>query len=55
MGDGKTQWKDLRVNVNKTKGMKLFFGKNSSTLKVDPCVVCGEWVGCNSIRCTKCS
>ena len=46
---------DLRVNVNKAKGMQLLYGKKSSALKVDPCVVCGEWVGCNSIRCTKCS
>ena len=45
--------KGLRVNVNKTKGMKLLFGKKSSFSKVDPCGVCGEWVGCNSIQCTK--
>ena len=36
----------LRVNVDKTKGMQLLFGKKSSVSKVDPC---GERVGCNSI------
>ena len=46
--------KGLRVNVDKTKGMQLSFGKKSSVLKVDPCGVCGERVGCNSIQCTKC-
>ena len=25
-----------------------------SVSKVDPCGVCGEWVGYNSIQCTKC-
>ena len=46
--------KGLRVNVNKTKGMQLFYGKKSSVSKVDSCGVCGERVGCNSIQCTKC-
>ena len=46
--------KSLRVNVNKTKGMQLLFGKKSSVSKMDPCGVCGEWVRCNSIQCTKC-
>ena len=46
--------KDLRVNVSKIKSMQLLFGKESSVLKVDPCGVCGEQVGCNSIQCTKC-
>ena len=45
--------KGLRVNVDKTKGMQLLFGKKSVVSKVDPCCVCGEWVGCNSIQCTK--
>ena len=44
----------LRVNVDKTKGMQLSFGKKSSLSKVDPCGVCGERVGCNSIQCMKC-
>ena len=34
--------KGLRVNVDKTKGMPLLFGKKSSVSKVDPCGVCGE-------------
>ena len=61
MGDGKMQWrvekcsrKRLRVNVDKTKAMQLLFGKKSRVSKVDPCGVCGEWIGCNSIQCTKC-
>ena len=33
--------------------MQLLFGKKSSVLKVDPCGVCGERVGCNSIECMK--
>ena len=41
--------KGLRVNVDKTKGMQLLFGKKSSVSKVDPFGVCGERVGCNSI------
>ena len=46
--------KDLRVNVDKTKGMLLLCRNNSIILKVDPCGVCSERVGCNSIQCTKC-
>ena len=46
--------KCLRVNVDKTKGIQLSFGKRSSVSKVDPCSVPGEWVGCNFIQCTKC-
>ena len=46
--------KGLRVTVDKTKDMQLSFGKKSSVLKVDPCGVCCEQVGCNSIQCTKC-
>ena len=41
--------KDLRVNVDKTKVIQLLFGKKSSVSKVDPCGVCGESIGCNSI------
>ena len=40
--------KILRVNVDK-KGMQLLFGKKKNVSKVDPCGVCGEQVGCNSI------
>ena len=46
--------KGLRVNVNKTKGMQLLFGKKSNVSKVDPCGFCGERVGCNYIQCGKC-
>ena len=41
--------KGLRGNVDKTKGMQLLFRTRSSVSKVDPCSVCGERVGCNSI------
>ena len=34
--------KGVRVNVNKTKGIQLLFGKKSNVSKVDPCGVCGE-------------
>ena len=43
----------LRVNVDKTKGMQLLFGKKSSVSKVGPCGVCGQRVGSNSMQCTK--
>ena len=46
--------KGLRVNVDKTKGMELLFGKKSSVLKVYPCGIYGERVVFNSIKCTKC-
>ena len=42
------------MNVDKTKGMQLLFGTESSVSKVDPCGVCGERVGCKSIQCIKC-
>ena len=41
------------MNVDKTKGMQLLFGKKVSVSKVDPCGECGDRVGCNSIQCTK--
>ena len=44
----------LRVNVDKTKGMQLLFGKKSSVSNVDLCGVYHERVGCNSAECTKC-
>ena len=46
--------KGLRVNADKTKGIQLSFGKKDNVSKVDPCGVCSERVGCNSIQCTKC-
>ena len=45
--------KDLRVNVGKTKGIQLLFGKKINASKVDPCVVFGERVGCNVIYSAK--
>ena len=42
--------KGLRVNIGKTKDMQLLFEKKSSVSKVDPCGVCDERVGCNSIQ-----
>ena len=42
--------KRQRVNVDKTKGMQLLFGKKSSVSKVDPCGACGEEVGCINVR-----
>ena len=38
--------KCLRVNVDKTKGIQLSFGKKSSVSKVDPiqCTKCQRWV-----------
>ena len=47
--------KSLRVNVDKTKGMQLLFGKKNSVSKLDPYGVCGVWIGCNSIWCKKCN
>ena len=46
--------KGVSVNVDKTKGMQLLFGKKISVSKQDPCGVCDERVGCNSFQCTKC-
>ena len=37
--------KGLRVNVDKTKGVQLLFGKKCSVSKMDLCGVCGERVG----------
>ena len=46
--------KSIRLNVDKTKSTSLLFGKKSSVSELDPCGVCGEWIGCNSIQHTKC-
>ena len=56
MGDWKNavERKGLKVIVDKTKGMQLLFGKKSSVSKADPCSVCFEGGGCNSIQYTKC-
>ena len=45
--------KGLRVHVDKTKGMPVIIWEDISVSKVDPCGVCGERVGCNSVQCTK--
>ena len=45
--------KGLRVHVDKRKGMQLLFAKKIIVSKVDPCGVCDEQVGCNSIEFTK--
>ena len=42
VGKNSAEGKGLRVNVNKTKGMQLLFGKKSSVSRVGPCGVCGE-------------
>ena len=42
------QWKE------RVLGIQLLFEKKRSVLKMNPCGVCGERVGCNSIQCTKC-
>ena len=34
--------KGLRVNVDKTEGIQLLFGKKSSVSKLNPCGVC-QW------------
>ena len=41
------------MNVDKTKGMQLLFGKKS-VLKVDFCGVCDQRIGFNSVQCTSC-
>ena len=46
--------KDLRVNVGKTKCMRLLFGKKINASRVDLYVFCGERVACNFIYSTKC-
>ena len=50
---GVLEGKSLRVTVENTKGMQLFYGKKVHILKVDPCSVFGEGVGHNVIWCTK--
>ena len=45
--------KGLRVHVDKTKTMQLLFAKKNIVSKLDPCGVCDERVGCNSIQFTK--
>ena len=54
VGKNAAEGKGLRVNVNKTKGIQLLFGKKGSVSRVGPCGVCGERVGFNSVQCMKC-
>ena len=47
--------KGLRVNTGKTKVMVSAVGAGETReARVDPCGVCGDRVGANSILCTKC-
>merc|ERR1711893_505773 len=47
--------KGLKVNTGKTKVMVSAVGAGESReARVDPCGVCGDTVGANSILCTKC-
>ena len=39
----------LRMDVNKNKRYVVVIWKKSSVSKVDPCVVCGERVGCKEV------
>lgn len=43
--------KGLFANVGKTKGMQFLNGKRRVTAVIDSCGVCGEIVGCKSIKC----
>ena len=47
----KMEGKSLCLNVGKNKGMQLLDGKMRLAAKIDPCGVCGERAGCNSIKC----
>ena len=51
---GTLESKGLKVNVNKTKGMRV--GKKSSSVisAIDPCAICGKRAMRNSIQCVKC-
>ena len=46
--------KGLKVNVSKTKAMKLGGKKTNVDAERDPCAVCGKRVMQNSIQCTQC-
>ena len=48
--DGKV----LHVNVGKTIDMQILDGRRRVTAKFDLCGVCGEWIGCSSIKCLQC-
>ena len=46
--------KDIRVNIGKTKGIQLLYGKKTYALKVDPCYFCGKRVKLYSVRRIEC-
>ena len=60
VGNRYREWKEalegkgLKVNVQKTKAMKLGGKKEMKAAEVDPCAVCRRRVMRNSIRCTVC-
>ena len=60
VGNRYREWKEalegkgLKVNVQKTKVMKLGGKKEMKAAEVDPCAVCRRRVMRNSIRCTVC-
>ena len=43
--------KELKVNISKTKVMRCAWDVALKEAAVDPCIVCGERVGVNSIHC----
>ena len=46
--------KGLKVNISKTKVMRCAWDGAPKEATVDPCSVCGKWVGVNSIHCATC-
>ena len=60
VGNRYREWKEalegkgLKVNVQKTKAMKLGGKKEMKAAEVDPCAVCRRRVMRNSIHCTVC-
>ena len=50
MSQNAVEGKGLKVNVDKTKGMQLLFGKKSSVSNLDTCGVCGVVVILFSVR-----
>ena len=60
VGNRYREWKEalegkgLKVNVQKTKAMKLGGKKEMKAAEVNPCAVCRRRVMRNSIRCTVC-
>ena len=46
--------KGLKVNISKMKVMRCARDGAPKEAAVDPCSVCGKWVGVNSIHCAAC-